>query len=89
MTLLATDRARALLKTPYKEAAAALLKRWGVVTASQGAMTGALVLVALRTLYAAPPCEGVVHGQVMDSESGEALSRARIQIRMALMLCVP
>ena len=43
-------------------------------------MTGALVLVALGTLYAAPPCEGVVHGQVMDSESGEALSRARIQI---------
>jgi len=34
----------------------------------------------MGTLYGAPPCESVLHGQVLDAASGKALSRARIEV---------
>ena len=42
-------------------------------------MTSGLVLLVVGTLLGTPPCEGVVHGRVMDAETGEPLSRTRIE----------
>ena len=42
-------------------------------------MTSGFVLLVTGALLGATPCESVIHGQVLDAQSGEPLSRTRIQ----------